>query len=55
METEQELSNESMLDLIDGKIKIIKEFGFGEVRIIIRNGAVYRIISIRDELIEESK
>jgi len=43
------------LELIAEKIKAVKESGFGEVRILIKNGAIYRIMATEDELVEKPK
>jgi hypothetical protein len=33
------------------KLEIIKKAGFGEVRVLIRNGAIYRILTTQDEAV----
>jgi len=38
-------------ETILGKVEVIKKAGFGEVRILIRNGAVYRILTTEDEAV----
>lgn len=43
------------IDLIKKKIQTIKKSGFGEVRILIKNGVIYRILNTEDELVEEKK
>jgi len=35
------------------KIEIIKKTGFGEVRILIKNGAIYRILTTEDKIISK--
>lgn len=55
MKTEQNPGNETTLGAIVEKIENVKKRGFGEVRIIIRNGAVYRILTTEDELIEKDR
>jgi len=47
------VSNENELGIIKEKVQTIKKLGFGEVRILIKNGVVYRILSTEDELVEE--
>lgn len=37
------------------KLALIRRKGFGEVRVIIRNGVIYRILSTEDELMGEKK
>ena len=39
----------SVLDSID----LVKKAGFGEVRIVIRNGAIYRILKTEDKVLEK--
>jgi hypothetical protein len=41
-------------DIID-KIEAVKKAGFGEVRVLIKNGAVYLIKATEDKLIEKPK
>lgn len=53
-ENEVELKKEE-LELITPKLQAVKESGFGEVRILIKNGAIYRILTTEDELVEEEK
>lgn len=42
------------LELIQKKLETVKKAGHGEVRILIKNGAVYRILSTEDELVKKS-
>jgi hypothetical protein len=35
------------------KIGVIQKAGFGEVRVLIRNGAIYRIMTTEDEVLQE--
>ncbi len=37
----------------EAKIEVIKKTGLGEVRILIKNGAIYRILTIEDEVINK--
>ena len=48
-------ASNSILKLVQKKIEVISKIGYGEVRIVIRNGDVYRILSTEDELIEKNK
>jgi len=41
------------IKLIEEKIKLVKAEGFGEVIIKIKNGAIYRIVSTVDELLDK--
>ena len=34
-------------------IELVKKVGFGEVRIMIRNGAIYRILKTEDRVLEK--
>jgi len=34
-------------------VNIVKKAGFGEVRIVIRNGAVYRILKTEDKVLDK--
>lgn len=47
-------TDENELKIIVARIQAVKEVGFGEVRIIIQNGVVNRILVTKSELIEES-
>jgi hypothetical protein len=38
---------------VQAKIETIKKAGFGEVRILIRNGTIYRILTTEDEVIKK--
>jgi hypothetical protein len=46
------MSEAEELKVIKHKLNIIKQSGFGEIRIVVRNGIVYRILSVKDELVE---
>jgi len=39
------------LELIKEKIDAIKKLGHGEIRILIKNGIIYRILTTEDKLI----
>lgn len=36
-------------------IWLVKKAGFGEVRVLIRNGAIYRILKTEDKILETDK
>lgn len=40
-------------ELIAEKVDAVKKSGHGEVRILIKNGAVYRILKTEDKLLEQ--
>jgi hypothetical protein len=42
-------------ELIMQKVQAVKESGFGEVKICIRNGTIYRICTTEDTVIEPAK
>ena len=50
----KELTEKEIAKVIT-KIQSVKESGFGEVKICIRNGTVYRICTTEDELIDIAK
>ncbi|MET0039912.1 MAG: hypothetical protein ABW041_07210 [Dehalococcoides mccartyi] len=50
----KELTERELAKIIT-KIQSVKESGFGEVKICIRNGSVYRISTTEEELIEATK
>jgi len=41
------------LNTILEQVEIIKKIGFGEIRVQIRNGSVYRILSTEDRLLQK--
>ncbi|MGD9116868.1 MAG: hypothetical protein PVJ61_06830 [Dehalococcoidia bacterium] len=43
------------LQVIERKLSIIKKSGFGEIRIMVKNGIVHRILSTEDELVEKDQ
>jgi hypothetical protein len=45
--------SDKTLATIRNKVESIKKTGFGEVRILIRNGAVYRILTTEDEAVDK--
>ncbi|MCL2149402.1 MAG: hypothetical protein FWH51_00465 [Dehalococcoidia bacterium] len=45
----------SELSRVAENIEIVKRVGFGEVRVLIKNGAVFRILTTVDKLMEETK
>lgn len=47
-----EIKNREMAS-VEAKIEVIKKAGFGEVRILIKNGAIYRILTTEDEIIRK--
>ena len=49
------VESDKEMELIVDKLESVKESGFGEVRILVRNGAVYRILTTEDALIEEKE
>lgn len=49
---QDELDLKKELERIADKIKAVKESGFGEVRILIKNGAIFRVLTTEDELME---
>lgn len=51
--TPDKTSDDRELASIQTKIDLIKKAGFGEVRILIRNGTVYRILTTEDEVIQK--
>lgn len=51
----KEVNLDKELELIAEKVKAVKESGFGEVRILIKNGAIYRVMTTEDELIKEKE
>lgn len=50
-----EMEKENDLSVIKRKLRIIKKSGFGEIRILVKNGIVYRILSTEDEIVEQKK
>lgn len=48
----KEVDLDKELVLIAEKLQAVKESGFGEVRILVKNGAIYRILTTEDELME---
>jgi hypothetical protein len=46
------MSKNDELEIIEQKLNSIKDSGFGEIRVVVRNGTVYRILSTEDELLE---
>lgn len=52
---ENEVDLKKEIELIAEKLQAVKESGFGEVRILIKNGAIYRILTTKDELVDEGK
>ncbi|WP_303677612.1 hypothetical protein [Dehalococcoides mccartyi] len=50
----KELTEKEIAKIIT-KIQSVKESGFGEVKVCIRNGVIFRICTTEDELIETSK
>ena len=55
MNIEKEMNGKTVLEIVAQKIEKVSNIGFGEIRIVIRNGAVYRILSTEDELLEKNK
>jgi len=53
MEAKRIINSENENELIKEKIQTIKKAGFGEVRVLIKNGVIYRILSTEDKLVEE--
>ncbi len=47
----QPKTKDEMASVIE-KIGLIEKAGFGEVRILIRNGCIYRIQTIEDEMVK---
>ena len=43
------------LEKIINKLQTVKAAGFGEVRILIRNGGIYRILVTEEELLKHNK
>jgi hypothetical protein len=41
------------MNTIFEQVEIIKKIGFGEIRVQIRNGSVYRILSTEDRLLQK--
>jgi len=50
----KELTEKEIARIIT-KIQSVKESGFGEVRVCIRNGVIFRICTTEDELIDIAK
>ncbi|APH12647.1 hypothetical protein ASJ33_05515 [Dehalococcoides mccartyi] len=50
----KELTEKELAKIIT-KIQAVKESGFGEVKVCIRNGSIYRIIKTEEEMMETSK
>ena len=44
--------DKSIASVLDS-IELVKKVGFGEVRIMIRNGAIYRILKTEDRVLEK--
>jgi hypothetical protein len=47
------VTREEDIQSVINKIDIIKKTGFGEVRVLIKNGLIYRILSTEDEIIKK--
>ena len=47
------IESDKDLELISEKIQVVKESGFGEIRILIKNGEIYRILATEDELLKK--
>jgi len=47
----KELTEKELAKIIT-KIQAVKESGFGEVKVCIRNGVIFRICTTEDELID---
>jgi hypothetical protein len=43
--------NEDIASVLES-IRLVKKAGFGEVRIMIRNGAIYRILKTEDKFVK---
>ena len=52
--TNKQASLKSEIAPVIEKISLIEKAGFGEVRILIRNGCIYRIQTIEDKMIKET-
>ena len=52
---EQSVSKEEDIQSVINNIETIKKMGFGEVRVIIKNGVIYRILSTEDKIIHQEK
>ena len=50
----QEITERELAKIIT-KIQAVKESGFGEVKVCIRNGVIFRICTTEDELIDIAK
>lgn len=50
----QEITERELAKIIT-TIRAVKESGFGEVKVCIRNGSIYRIIKTEEEMMEASK
>ena len=51
MTTKGQQTTDKELELIAKKLQKVKEAGFGEVRIIIRNGVMHRILTTEEKMI----
>lgn len=48
-------TEQAELEKIKQKVNAVKTGGFGEVRILIKNGAIYRILVTEEELFKDDK
>lgn len=48
-------TEQAELEKIKQKVNAVKAGGFGEVRILIKNGAIYRILVTEEELFKDDK
>ena len=49
------MPTEQVLNQIVETVENVKKLGFGEVRVLIKNGGVYRILTTIDKLVEDKK
>ena len=53
--TETRIKEQAELKRIMQKVSAVKAAGFGEIRIVVRNGAIHRILVTEEELLTHNK